>query len=122
MKHALHQYMLFVTIITVSFLGGVLSPHAASATTYYVAKTGSDANSCTAAQNASTPKLTLSGTAGGVTCLQGGGDTLIVKVGTYTDGIDPALVTVPSGTSWANAVMIKANPGDVVRARRDAGD
>ena len=36
--------------------------------TYYVAKTGSNSNSCTQAQNQSTPKLTISA---GISCLQG---------------------------------------------------
>ena len=67
------------TLITTLILAGGLlfssNAHAAG-NTYYVAKTGSDSNSCTAATNPATPKLTISGSAGGVTCLQGGGDTL----------------------------------------------
>ena len=89
--------MLFLMSYVVS--GGV-----AHAATYYVSKAGSDSNSCAQAQSTATPKLTI---AAGISCLTGGGDTLLVRVGIYDEGIS----SVPSGTSWANKVRIAAYPG-----------
>ncbi|MDK2742980.1 MAG: right-handed parallel beta-helix repeat-containing protein [Nitrospira sp. BO4] len=51
----------------------------AQATTYYVATTGNDANSCALAKSAGSSKLTIPA---GVKCLASG-DTLIIKAGTY---------------------------------------
>jgi hypothetical protein len=69
--------------------------------TYYVAKTGSDSNSCTAAQNSNAAKLTINA---GVACL-GAGDTLIVKVGVYSETLQNNII--PSGTS-GNPVTLKS--------------
>jgi hypothetical protein len=62
--------------------------------TYYVANTGSDSNSCSSAQLQSTPKLTINA---GVSCLNGG-DTLIIKAGTYVGNLSGS---IPSGSSGA---------------------
>ena len=70
--------------------------------TFYVAKTGSDSNACTGAQSASTPKLTIKA---GLACLKGG-DTLIIKAGTYTEGIP--YYTIPSGISNGSHTTIRA--------------
>jgi parallel beta-helix repeat protein len=79
----------------------------AEAATYYVAQNGNDGRSCTQAQSASTPKLTVNN---GVSCLHAG-DTLLVRGGTY----DEALIdNIPSGTSWASPVRIAAFPGETV--------
>ena len=56
------------------------------ATTYHVAKTGSDSNTCVQAQSASTPKLTINAAIGscvgrGVT--DGAGHTVEFHAGTY---------------------------------------
>jgi hypothetical protein len=66
--------------------------------TYYVAKTGSDSNSCNSAQSQSTPKLTINA---GIACLSGG-DTLIVKAGTYPEVIN---ASIPSGTAGAPTLV-----------------
>ena len=66
----------------VAFLA-LMTPALTHGATYYVAKTGSDSKSCTQAQSASTPKLTIKA---GLACLKGG-DTLIIKAGTYNEGI-----------------------------------
>ena len=58
-----------------------LTPVIAHGSTYYVAKTGQDGNTCAQAQSRSTPKLTIKA---GLACLAGG-DTLIIKAGTYTE-------------------------------------
>jgi parallel beta-helix repeat protein len=80
---------------------------------YYVAKTGSDSNSCAQAQSQSTPKLTING---GLSCLTSG-DTLLIKAGTYAEFIDTwgAGSNLPSGTSWANPTTIAAYPANCSR-------
>jgi len=79
---------------------------------YYVAKTGSDSNSCTQAQNQSTPKLTI---AAGIACLASG-DTLQIKAGTYNERIqsNTNFFTNQSGTSWNNATTVGAFGSDTV--------
>jgi hypothetical protein len=73
--------VIFFTIVPVLAHGG----------TYYVAKTGSDNNSCSSAQLQSTPKLTINA---GAACLSAG-DTLVVRDGTYVETIT---ATIASGT------------------------
>ena len=80
----------------------LLLPITGQAATYYVAPTGNDANTCTQAKSASTPKKTIQT---GVTCLVGG-DTLIVKAGTY---INQGIRNPPAGTASAYTV-IKGDP------------
>ena len=79
---------LLVILLTLLFA----SP--AWATTYYVNKAGSDANSCATAQSATdaNAKLTI---AAGAACLSAG-DTLSVGGGTYVESL---LNPLPSGTS-----------------------
>src|SRR5712691_718257 len=78
--------------------------------TYYVAKTGSDSNSCNSAQSQSTPKLTINAGAG---CL-GAGDTLIVKAGTYVEVLNNV---IPSGTAGnPTIVRSEAQYGAVIQA------
>jgi parallel beta-helix repeat protein len=98
-------------------MGFAVSGGTAYASTFYVARNGSDSYSCAQAQNTSTPKLTLNNA---VSCLSAG-DTLLVRGGTYPE----ALVyfsgtTAPSGTSWTNKVRIAAYPGEVVTMRPDS--
>lgn len=60
------------------------------ATTYYVSKSGSDANSCATAQASdASAKLTIDA---GIGCLAAG-DTLIVQAGTYSDSVSCGGVT-----------------------------
>ena len=92
-KQAIGAYMLV----------GVLVPTiTAQAATYYVGKTGSDNYSCTQAKSSSTPKLTIPA---GVKCLVGG-DTLIIKAGTY---VNQEIRNPPPGSSSAYTV-IKGDP------------
>jgi hypothetical protein len=77
-------------------------PALAHGATYYVAKTGSDSNSCGSAQSQSTPKLTINA---GISCLNGG-DTLIIKAGTYFEKINNG--TIPSGPSPGTPTTIKS--------------
>jgi len=85
---------------------------------YYVAKTGSDSNSCTQARSVSTPKLTI---AAGLACLAAGaGDALIIKAGTYAEAIN--YNQIPSGGgSWSTATKVLAASGETVTLRPTTG-
>jgi hypothetical protein len=85
--------------ILASFLLPTITVHA---TTYYVATTGSDANTCVQAQTTSRPKQTIPA---GVACLSGG-DTLIIKAGTY---INQEITNPPAGSASAFTI-IKGDP------------
>jgi hypothetical protein len=100
------------TLMTTALLASEsLTPSAANAAaTYYVAKTGSDSNSCTSAQATATPKLTIKS---GLSCVKAG-DTLSVRAGTYAEPIDSNAIKLPAGTSWANAPRIAAYSGEKV--------
>ena len=96
-------------------LVAMLFARATEATTYYVSRSGSDANSCGSAQSTTqtSQKATI---AAGVACLVAG-DTLFIHGGTYTGStnvIDSQTRTVNSGTSFANAVTIAGYPGEMV--------
>ena len=87
----------------------------AQASTYYVAKSGSDGHSCARAQSPSTPKLTINA---GIACLAGG-DTLVIGGGTYTNeclhsqpgwGASP----IPGGSSWRAPTTLRNAPGATV--------
>ncbi len=85
----------------------------AEAATYYIATTGSDANTCAQAQNPDSPKLTVSA---GVACASAG-DTVYLRGGTYTgqaNRIKSDQYTVRSGTSWSNPITIAAFSGETV--------
>ena len=77
--------------------------------TYYVAKTGNDNYSCSQAQSASRPKLTI---AAGLACLNNG-DTLIIKNGTYEEFINYNQIPAGRG-SWNSATKIMSAPGETV--------
>src|SRR5215475_1054797 len=98
----MHQRALSAIMFTVLLTGSVLAPCVATAATYYVATTGSDANPGSQSQ----PFRTIDK---GVQALHAG-DTLYLRGGTYTNqsigywGPTP----VPNGTSWATATTIAA--------------
>jgi len=102
-----------VIMYTVLLSEGILVPGAATAATYYVATTGSDANPCTQAQ----PCQTI---AQGIRSLRSG-DTLYLRGGTYTEGINTNTQPIPSGTSWSSATVIAAYPGETVILRPSSG-
>jgi parallel beta-helix repeat protein len=79
-----------------------------SAATYYVGKSGNDSNSCSQAQNISTPKLSL---AAGAACMAGG-DTLYVRGGTYSGSSNS--VIVPSGSSWSSPTRVARYANETV--------
>ena len=110
MQIPLKQTILAICVATALFL-----PVTGQATTYYVAPTGSDARTCTQAKSTSTPKKTIPA---GVKCLSGG-DTLIVKAGTY---INQQITNPPAGTASAYTV-IKGDPAGarpVIKPNRTA--
>src|SRR5262245_26972642 len=86
---------------------GVLFASAAHAATYYASTSGSDSYTCAQAKSTSTPKGTL---AAAGACLAAG-DTLLVRGGTYNEGITNS---IPSGTSWTNKVRVAAYPAETV--------
>ena len=98
----MHQLALSATIITVLFTCGILHARVATATTYYVATTGNDANPGTQSQ----PFATMTK---GISVLQAG-DTLYVRAGSYP-GYD-VNTPMPSGTSWATPITIAGYPGE----------
>jgi parallel beta-helix repeat protein len=79
-------------------------PSSPTGNVYYVAKTGSNSNSCAQARNLSSPKATI---AAGISCLASG-DTLYIRAGTYGEAINTNAIAIPSGTSWSNPVTIAA--------------
>lgn len=94
-----------------ALLLSLLLPATLHATTFYVAKSGSggnDSNSCTQAQTHTTGKLTINGV---IPCLTAAnGDVVEIKTGTYT----APSTTIPSGSSFANAVTFTNYQSDVV--------
>jgi Right handed beta helix region len=90
------------TMLILSLLVGSLAwltAATAEGATYYVAKTGSNSRSCSQAQSASAPKLTI---AAGLACVRAG-DTLVISPGTYAEGIND---TIPSGTSTSTRTRV----------------
>ena len=104
-------------VIAVLLLGvGCLSAHAA---TFYVSTAGADSVTCAQAQEAQTPRRTINA---GIACLAGG-DTLIVKAGTYDELLadyagapHAAGVTrpIPGGTASHPTVIRGASPGTAI--------
>jgi parallel beta-helix repeat protein len=79
-------------------LSGVFfSAKVSAAATYFVAKTGNDANPCTQASPCSSIAKGLSKLSAG--------DTLQIGAGTYAENISGD--NIPSGTSWSNTTKIK---------------
>ncbi len=74
----------------------------------YVATTGNDTNPGTLAS----PYLTIR--KGIENTVAGNGDTVYVRSGTYAETISTEVYTIPSGTSFSNALTVKAYPGETV--------
>jgi len=92
-----------------ALIASLFLPDTAKATTYYVATTGIDSNPGTSTQ----PFRTIFE---GVKRLNAG-DTLYIKSGIYNEGINSGIQTIPTGTSWSNAPVIAAYPGETVILR-----
>src|SRR5680860_603047 len=100
-------------ILCLLLVSGSFSPGMTYALEYYVAKTGNDANSGAYPS----PFLTIQK---GMTTMRTG-DTLLIRAGTYAEQIDSQFFTIPTGTSWENAPIIAAYPGDVVTLKPNSG-
>ena len=98
--------------------GSQTSPSPKTASPFYVSTTGNDANAGTSAA----PWRTLRY---GVSRLTAG-DTLYIRGGTYGGGsnydyrIADDTITIPSGTSFSNAVTIAGYPGEAVTIQTPA--
>src|SRR5262245_35817849 len=99
--------------IGAALLGCLLASGSVHAATYFVAKDGSDAHSCTQAQSEATPVLTI---ATGLMCLAPG-DSLSIKAGTYDEGFVIAQFYAISGKSWSEATTIQAFGSDYVETK-----
>jgi parallel beta-helix repeat protein len=99
-------------------IGTVAGVEVSESATYYVAKSGKDSYSCAQATSASTPKLTLSGSSGGLRCLKAG-DTLLIKGGTYAEVFNA--YQIPAGTSWSAPVTLRAASDETVVIRPNSG-
>src|SRR5688572_29597159 len=93
-------------LILISF---TMVPMLAHAETYYVAKSGTNSNSCTQAKTATTAKLTI---AAGTACLAAG-DTLIIGAGTYAEGI--SIGAIPSGTDNNHHTTVRGADGASIK-------
>jgi hypothetical protein len=89
--------------LVIAFLLLFVLPFTVEAATYYVGKSGSDANSCATATSptAGNRKLTIGS---GRACLAGG-DTLVVGNGDW----DERIVSIPNGTSGAPTIVKSEN-------------
>jgi parallel beta-helix repeat protein len=82
---------------------------------YYVATNGNNSNSCATATNINSPKRTITGGSGGLTCLlAGNGDSLEIRGGTYAENITTSTQPIASGTNWDNATVIKGYANETV--------
>ena len=93
----------------------VWSAPAVEAATYYVNGSGSDTSPGTSVMPFSTIKKGIS--------LLKPGDTLIIRTGTYTEGLE-YYNPIPSGTDDAHRTVIKAAPGEtvIINGRNSSGD
>ena len=87
-------------------LGSLMMAQWSAAATYHVAPGGADNNPGTADRPFRTVRA-------GVQALAPG-DTLYLRAGTYAESIDSGL---PTGTSWSDAPLIAAYPGETVQIR-----
>lgn len=103
----------------------LLCANKVSAATYYVSPSGNDSNSCATAQSTvqANQKLTVSAA---ISCATpANGDIVYIHGGNYfgaTNNIDAQRYTVPSGTSWGNALTISGYPGETVTINPASGD
>ena len=127
-RHPFWHWTAFLSVAVLTFISlssaitstfsiqAVSTVHAAG-NTYYVATTGSDSNTCAQAQNINSPKKTIKG---GIGCMSGG-DTLIIKGGTYNEAILSWITPIPNGLSWSLPTTIAGATGETVVIQPPAG-
>jgi parallel beta-helix repeat protein len=74
---------------------------------YYVGKTGNNNYGCSQAQNPATPKQTITGSLGGISCLSSG-DTLLIRAGIYNEtyfNLASGQPNIPGGSSSKMTVI-----------------
>ena len=101
------------------FVSGLVSPTNIYATEYYVAPNGDDSHPGTKSAPVRTIKK-------GISLMQDGfenkkGDILYIRAGNYRQTINSNYSTIPTGTSWANAPLIAAYPGETVILKPGSG-
>jgi hypothetical protein len=106
----MHKFLAGIGVLAFFVTGDVVL-----GATYYVSKSGSDGNSCSQAQSQSAAMSSINR---GVSCLRAG-DTLLVRGGTYAEGLDSP--TMGSGTDWNSPVRVAAYPGETVWMKPPAG-
>lgn len=92
---AMRLFLVFSFVL----LGLVFLAQSVSAATYYVGTSGSDSTSCGTARQVSTPRRTIQA---GLACLAAG-DTLLLRGGTYPEGIVAVSMPIPSGVTIGGA-------------------
>ena len=105
-KISLGFLKIFLCLLFVSKLFG---PAITSATEYFIAKDGNDAQPGTKSAPVQTIRKGIS--------LLNKGDTLYIREGIYEEVIRSQQFPIPTGTSWDNAPVIAAYPGEMVTLR-----
>lgn len=101
----------FTLSVTLALTTSSVVANTATGNTYYVAKTGTDSNSCTQARSQSAPKLTINA---GIACLASG-DTLTIKAGIYNENvITHSIQSIASGTPGAYTTIKAETRGTVI--------
>src|SRR5262245_32368465 len=100
------QNRISVAVLTFGALFFFLRPAIVHAATYYVATTGNDSASGTGDR----PFRTI---AKGLSVVKAG-DQLYIRSGVYNETINSNSQTIPTGTSWSDAPLISAYPGETV--------
>jgi hypothetical protein len=87
----------------------LLVARSVSAAVYYVDDGGAHGVNCTQYQSIATPAATIQAA---VNCWSGGGNTTLVRAGTYDEHLEPGQngLVMASGTSWTNKNRIAAYP------------
>jgi parallel beta-helix repeat protein len=100
-----------ILMVSFALLFVCLAPQLTEAATYYVDKSGDDANDCGTAQD-TTPEHAKQSITSALGC-PSPGDTIIVRQGTYDETISTYILEIPSGTE-GYPITLMANPGDTV--------
>lgn len=100
---------IFKIILFFLFVSGSFNPGITTAMEYFVAKDGNDAQPGTKSSPVQTIRRGIS--------LMSKGDTLYISEGTYEEVIRSQEFPIPTGTSWDNAPVIAAYPGELVTLR-----